>query len=239
MDQRRLGLIVPSGNGVLEQELPSMKLGGLSTHYARVRLRTTSPAELAGMLAQVPAAAASLGDARVDVIGFACTTGSLFGGPGYDQQVVARIREAVPDVAATTTATAVVQALRACGMTRVTLLTPYEEWLDDIEVAFLEAHGIQVLKVHGLGLPESRDIEAVAPADIARAAIALDTPRADGMFISCTNLRALPVVEALEQRLGKPVVTSNQATLWAMCGLAGVDGRLRGYGRLFRHPSLH
>lgn len=232
MATRRLGFILPSANGLLERELPDLLPAGVSGHFARARFRTTSASELAGLKEQVPAAAASLADAGADVVGLACTTGSLVGGPGYDAELISSIRAATGGPA-TTTATAVIEALKAFGVSRVTLVTPYEDWLNRIEVEFLEAHDVRVVAEYGFALPESRDIEDVPPDAIEEAVVATDVAESDAVFVSCTNFQGLATVDSLERKLGKPVVTSNQATVWSMLRLVGVDQPIAGYGRLF------
>ena len=78
------------------------------------------------------------------------------------------------------------------------------------------------------------DIVRVAPTFMEEFALSLDRPDADAIFISCGALRVLDIIEDLEQRVGKPVVTSNQALVWDVLRLAGIEDRFEGYGRLFR-----
>jgi len=86
--------------------------------------------------------------------------------------------------------------------------------------------------MEGLGLPEAEAIAAVDPGRIFRMARAVDRPEADAVFISCTDFRAAEAIHALEQDLKKPVLTSNQVTLWALLRMAGVRSPIRGYGQL-------
>src|SRR4029079_3234012 len=124
-------------------DIPKRLPPGMRAHYTRVKLSANTEAEIAGMVEYVPRAAADLADAGVDVIGFACTGGSVIGGPGYDEKITAAILRET-GVVATTTASALVAALRRLGATAIALGTPYEPWLNAREVAFFEGNGLRV-----------------------------------------------------------------------------------------------
>jgi maleate isomerase len=172
-------------------------------------------------------------DAGFDAIGFACTAGSLIGGLGYDR-TIARMISSETGVDATTTASSVIDALRTLGIRRLALLAPYEQWLIAREVHFLEASGFTVVGHRGLDLPRARDCEAVSSETIRRYARELDTEEADAVFISCADFQALAVAGAIEDDLGKPVVTSNQAIIWKLLRMAGLNEAVEGYGQLLR-----
>ena len=212
---RRLGIMVPSVNVVLEEDMPQHLSPRVMPHYTRVKLSANTQAEIAGMIDFVPSAAADLADARVDVIGFACTGGSVIGGPGYDDRITAAI-ERETGVPATTTASAIIAALRHLSATAIVLGTPYEPWLNECEVKFFEGNGLRVIRERGLGVPNPSDCQAVTGAEVVELARAIDTPDAQAIVLSCANFRAWEVVDAIEDELGKPVITSNQAILWHM-----------------------
>ncbi len=177
------------------------------------------------------AAAEQLAWARPRVITFACTTGSLVKGPGWDKVLRDRI-ETRTGVPATTTTTAVVAAFEALGVRRLGIATPYLDELNRREREFLEALGYEVRAIRGLGIRDDREIGAQPPERAYRLAREVDGPDVDCLFVSCTNFPTLPVIAALEADTGKPVVTSNQATIWQSLRLAGVREPIRGAGRL-------
>ena len=234
---KRLGFLLPSANSVLERDTRLALPQGVSGHFARMKLTRDSPDQISGLIDHVPTAAGEVADAGVDVIGFACTTGSLDGGLGYDRKIV-DIITSTTGVPATTTSSAVVQALRELGITNPLLVSPYEDWLNAKVVRFLGDSGFGVAAVVGLGLPEPRDLEAVTPEQIVELTRKADRADADGVFISCTGFRGLEAADALERELGKPVVASNQATIWAMLAMVGVDDRVVGFGGLLSRPRL-
>jgi maleate isomerase len=203
--------------------------------FSRIRLpRGAVDADALGeMLAtrDLENAALELADGGAEVIVFGCTSGSLLLGPGFDAELSARIQNAT-GVPGTTTATAVVAALRRLGVQTVCVGTPYLDDINRRELAFLRAAGFDVPSITGLGLTFDRDIGALELEAVRRLAHrAADRP-SDALFLSCTNLPSLTLIPELEVELDRPVVTSNSATAWYaldQLGLAPHPGML---GRL-------
>lgn len=232
LDGRRVGLIVPSVNATIEPELAWAAPPGLSFHAARVMLRETTPDGLRAMNAEAAGAADLIASVSPDIVAYACTSGTFLDGRDGLERLVAGLQARVgcPVVA---TSAAMVDALRALGVRRVALATPYLDAVNELERAFLEEQGFEVVRVRGLGL-SGRAIREVPPDRVHALACSADTPSADGVFVSCTDLRALETVESVERTLGKPVVTSNQATLWAVLRALGHRSIVEGFGRLLR-----
>ena len=231
----RLGVLVPSVNKTMEPELYRMAPAGVSVHFSRIREKEDTIEELRKMADDIPRAAAELADAEVNIIAFGCTTGSLIGGVGYDEELIRRIQETA-HVPAITTSTAVVRALKELGIKTVCVATPYQEELNIKEKEFLEWHGYDVISMKGLGRrgPEIADVPAKCVYDLAKEVF---RPKADGVFISCTDLRTLDILEALEHDLSRPVVSSNQATMWMMLRQVSIREPITGYGTLLARPS--
>jgi maleate isomerase len=178
-------------------------------------------------------AALELADADgVAAIAFACTSGSLLHGPGFDARLCARLTEAT-GLSTTTTATAVVEALRHLDARTVSVGTPYDDAINDRERRFLESAGFTIPRVVGLSKGYDREIGALTADEVLDLARTAHVPGSDVLFLSCTNLPALPLVAELERELGTTVLTSNSATLWHLLRVAGVDVELEaGLGRL-------
>ncbi len=179
---------------------------------------------------QVPAAAKLLAHAKVNVICYGCTAGGFLKGPEYDRDMNAEIKVAT-GIPGTTSASAITDALNAVGAKRISVATAYEPWLNVKTQQYLEAAGFTVLAIEGFG---TQAHAAVTPDRVAALAKKVDLPEAQAVFIGCSNLRTLEIIESLEQELGKPVVTSNQASMWSMLRLAGATHAVPGAGRLFR-----
>ena len=133
---------------------------------------------------------------------------------------------------ATATSEALVAAFRALGARRIVLISPYSKDTNAREVAYLAHHQIAVLSETGLDLKGGNAFAAVEPGDWYRLAMANRASEADAYFLSCTTIRAVPVIAALERDLGKPVVTSNQALAWHALRTGGVKDKVPGFGQL-------
>ena len=237
--RKRVGLIVPSSNSTVEydfqlvaSQLNGSAAGEISVHTGRVWLVDTTPEMLEQMNEDAEAAARLVATAGVDVISYACTSGSFLGGPGYDEQLLARITKAADDLPAVGTTPAVIAALREVGAARVAVVTPYIDSINERLTRFLQAEGFDVASMAGQQLVANLDIGNQTPERIAafsREHLARDV---DAFFLSCTNWRAMEVAEALESELGRPVVTSNQATIWATLRALGYGAPITGYGQL-------
>jgi len=231
MKKTKLGVLVPSANSVMEPNLYRMAPKGITLHFARVRATKDTEEEIAGMIDYVENPTELLSHATVDIIAFGCTAGSFIGGPGYDEKIIQKIKR-VANVPATTTTTAFVEALKKMNIRKLTLATPYEDYINQREVEFLEDKGFSVLSEGGLGLIEADVQSSYPPQKIKQFIKKLDVPETDGIFISCTNFRGVDVIKDLEEDLNKPVITSNQATLWKMLRMVELRTPISNYGKL-------
>lgn len=228
--EHKLGLIVPSWNTVMEYEVQRMAGGAMSMHTQRISHTADTEENLMWMGTQVPAAAQLLAHAKVSVICYGCTAGGFLKGPQYDRDMGAQIQSAT-GIPGATSASAITDALQALEVRRISVATAYEPWLNEKVQQYLEAAGYTVLAIEGFG---TQAHASVTPDRVAALAKKVDHPDAQAVFISCSNLRTLEIIETLERDLGKPVVTSNQASMWGMLRQIGDKRAIRGAGRLFR-----
>jgi len=220
---------VPSSNTTMESEFHRMCPEGVSVHVARMRLREVTPEALVKMAEDALLAAEMLSTADVNVIIYGCTTGALVKGMEWEKGLAEKI-EARTGIRTITTAGAVVEAMKVLGLEKVCVATPYIRELNELEKKFLEEHGITVLAIKGLGIRENTEIGSLPPWTSYRLAREVLRPEADGIFISCTNFRTIEIIDPLERELGKPVITSNQASMWAALRL--IREPLNRYGLL-------
>ena len=228
----RLGLIVPSSNTTMEMELHEALPEGVSLHTARVPLRNVTEEELVKMNTLAVEAAKLLRDAGVEMILYGCTSGSFIGGKDYEKELEAKIEEEV-NVPVVSTSTAVVEALKMLDARDILVITPYTDEINQREREFLEANEFNVLDIRGLGIEDNTRIGKLEPHEAYRLTKASFMDEADAVFISCTNLRTFEIIEPLEEDLGIPVVTSNQASLWLALREMDVMERIPWLGRLF------
>ena len=227
----RVGLIIPSSNRMVEQEMVPAFAPAVQAHVTRLRMTGANHCALDRLLPRIEEAGRALSDARCEVVIFHCTANSMEAGTAGERQILAALaRAGAPR--ATTTITAVQRALDSIAARCIVLITPYGEATTEHEAQFLRHAGYDVLSASGYALAGS-DAYCAMPAQFWRErAIERSHPDADAYFISCANICVFGVIEELEARLGRPVVTSNQAVIWDALRLLGGCERPPGLGRL-------
>ncbi|MCR4397799.1 MAG: maleate cis-trans isomerase [Firmicutes bacterium] len=228
----RIGILVPSPNTVMESEFHQMAPKGVAIVTSRMRFPSVTADGIIEMEREVERAARDVADAGVDLIVFGCTIASLYHGAGYDVDLEKKI-EAAAHVGVITTAHAVRKALGALGISEIAVATPYPEDMNQRERDFLEQAGFSVRNVKGLGYDKIRYSGMEFSERVYRFAKATaGETTCDGLFISCTDIRTIDVIALLEADLGKPVVSSNQASMWLALEKLGIRVRMPEYGRL-------
>jgi maleate cis-trans isomerase len=222
----RLGLIVPPNNTVSESEWASMMPPGVTMHAQRIRLNplARSPEEQALLRDSLRDACSLFAEAEISAVIFGCTAPSAIN-PRHEMEAMMQDTTGLPSV---TAAAAVVDAIVAVGAKKVVLISPFSAALTAHEAEFMTHEGIEVIGQHSLGhgtyAPGRKlEIHRIPPAEVRDAVLKVDHADADAIVLSGTNLVTFPVIEAIEALTGKPVISSNQAMLWA--ALRKVDVR--------------
>jgi maleate isomerase len=230
---KRIGLLVPSSNTTVEVEFYRALPATVTLHTARLFLSTIAPESILAMVQDMENQAKLLATADVDVIVLGATAPSFLKGLGYDRELIGQI-EAATGRKATTTSTALVEAIRHFGAKRIVLGSAYTERVNGIAKAFLEANGIGVTDVKGLSLTDNLVVGRLSATTAYDLALTLDRSNADAIVLSCTNWQTMDVIERIERETGKPVITTTQATVWAALRAVGYGDAVAGYGRLLR-----
>lgn len=230
----KIGLIMPGVNTNCEPEFYRLAPKGVSIHTTRMILTGKATEESYYRMEQdTERAAVELETAEVDVIGWACTSGGVYCPPERVERSITKIA----GCPAVSTINAVIAALKAVKAKRIALGTPYMGFINETEIEVLQKAGFEIVSAYGLELgvtqEERRGIGRVPPQSMHRFARHIDHPKADAIFISCTNVAALDEIETVEQTHGKPFITSTLATAWRCFRVAGINDRIEGYGRLF------
>ncbi len=232
-----LGQIAPSVFGMLGDYFYDVVPEGVALMVVTLGINEPSAAgEVERALAGVDQAAKQLAQGNPN---FICLSGeplSMSGGVGFDKQIAKRI-EGVTGIPSTTAITAAVDALHALNIKKLVIANPAVPELKARYKKFLEDSGFQVLNVRGPELAKNSDkrkLPGHVPYAVAKQAL-LEAPEADGIYIPCGSWAAGPgVVQALERDLGKPVVTSHQAFIWAGLRQLKIGEPVTCYGRLFQ-----
>ena len=234
--RKRIGVMVPSTNTTFEGDFQMLVPKDVTVHGQRMWLTNDAMGEagMNRMNEDIEVGARTLATANVDVIAYGCTTGSFYRGPGWDKEMLELITR-VAGVPAVATSPSVVEALRHVGAKKISVATPYPDWNNGKLRAYLEAQGFEVLNVAGeprAAASGNQGINDFDPEDVIAFAPGVCRPDADALLCSCTAWRSLEAAAELERRTGKPVVTSNQASVWAAFRAIGVTAGRPGLGRL-------
>lgn len=227
----RIGILLPSSNQVSEPEMPSMLPEGVGLYTTRLKLNGGGPEAELRMIEKVEEASELLADADVHLIAFHCT-GVTTLNPEMPGELKRRIHDATGKPAVVTSE-AVLAALRRFDAKRIVMISPYRQATNDHEVAFFAHHGIEVVHEYGMNLPNAAAFSNVDPQTWYRLGMEHRRDDVDAYFFSCATIRAAPMIETLEQDLGKPVITSNQAMMWHALRAGGIREPVPGFGKLF------
>jgi maleate isomerase len=217
----RAGLIVPSSNTVMEVDLYRNFPEHIYLHTARMYLEeATREAELRMIEEFAPDAASEVKTVKPDFVVFGCTSAGSLGGPEYDQEIQKRLSD-ITGVPTIGVFSSVRRALKRLNASSIAVITPYLDELNKTIKEGIEGDGLKVVAIHGLGIEVNVEIASVAPGEIvAFAKEKLKGVKADAVFVSCTNFRALEALPLLKQEFGPSVVTSNAATLEAILSMS-------------------
>jgi maleate cis-trans isomerase len=226
-----IGLIIPSGNRLTEPQFNQYLPSGVGAHVTRLRMTGKFRKPLAELKRPLMEAAEALSDLKPSVIVFHCTANSMESGLAHEKAIIEIVEQAsgCPTI---TTAQALTQAFNHFGIKKLVLISPYVQATNQLEVNYLSETGYTVLHELGLAL-EPHAYSSVTPEEWKKVVKENLRADADGYFLSCTNTRMIEAVADLEQDLGKPVINSNQATIWACLKKLGIKHSDPRLGRLF------
>jgi len=229
----RIGFILMANDQLIEIEMFTVAPPGVGVHFARVPgSDDVTVDDLLAMEGELTDAAARLlPDSGLDVICLACTSASALIG---EDRIKSALSRGAPKARQTTLITGVIKALRTFHAQRIVVGTPYLKDVNALEAQYLKNQGFDVLDIQGMNLLTCTDMRRVAPDFIFNYALSIDRHDAEAIFISCGGIRSLEIVDGIEQKVGKPVVVSNQAMLWDTLRLAGIEDKIDGYGELLR-----
>jgi maleate cis-trans isomerase len=227
----RIGLLIPSSNTSVEPEFYRALPPDITLHTARLYLAHISEETIAGMLAELDSQSKLLATADVDVIMLGAVAPGFLKGATYDRELAARITAATGK-RASTTASALLEALRHMKISRIAIGAPYDKVVSEIASRFLQANGIEVLATRELGINENLAVGRLSPESAYDMGLQLDRPDVQAIVFAGTNWRTMAITERLEAKIGKPVISTTAAALWSVLRIVGWRGALAGHGRL-------
>ncbi len=171
---------------------------------------------------------------KPEVIAFCCTSGSFVKGEKHTREIINQI-EKITGIPTVTTSTAVLEAFKQFKLKKIAMATPYHEEIVEKEVQYFEKNipNFKIVATKNLGIIGGFPKGNLHPSSAYISAKEVNTAEAEAVFISCTAWRTIEIIDLLEKDMGKPVITSNQATMWAILKKMGIHN-IEGYGKLLR-----
>lgn len=239
----RIGVLVPFTNCNLEPDMALMTPAGISLHVAR--MGGYDEDEVPGATQMHGLGAADLDEPlklllgiKPDVILYGCTSATLTHGPAFDRALTERIKSD-SGAATVTAAGALVHALCHIAAARIGFASPYVPEINDMAVNFLADMGVETVQRSEVkGTLDNTGQGALSPDDVYALALQADHPKAEALVLSCTEMRSVEALAMIEAAVGKPVITSNQAMLFAALQHLGIDDPVPGFGQLLQGPRL-
>jgi maleate isomerase/arylmalonate decarboxylase len=233
----RFGILVPFTNTNLEPDMTLLRPDGVSLHFARMGGYDQDEIPDAGQMHRLGAADLDeplqlLQGVRPDVILYGCTSATLTHGPAFDRGLAERIK-AESGAKTVTAAGALVHALRTLGVSRIGFASPYVPTINDMAIRFFAECGIETVARSEVGSElDNYGQGELDPVAVYELGLAADHTEASAIVLSCTDMRSVETISLLEQAVGKPVITSNQAMAFQAMQLAGIPDVLPGFGQL-------
>jgi maleate isomerase len=171
-----------------------------------------------------------LPDQKIDCVAYGCTSGTV--AAGYDL-IKTKVNLAKPEAKVTTPITAAVKALEALGIKKVSIFTPYTKTINDLVVGYFEKENIIINSLTYFDIDSDLDIGKVDEDYLFEVLSKIDLSESDALFVSCTALPVLSIIDKLEKRLNKVVLSSNQTLIWDSLNSIGYKNNIEGFGKLF------
>ena len=234
----RIGILVPSTNTTAEADFRRASPADVTIHSHRLWLESDqghTEDAMDAMNAQLEQGARFLAAGKMRVVAMVGTTNSFYKGLAWSDEMERIMSRGAGGLPAVASSPSIAQALRHYGVSKISVATPYPRWNNDRLWEYFEQAGFQVLNVEGEPWAAAAGVQGIndqEPDAILDFSTRTCKPEAEALVCPCSAWRAMETARELEQRLGKLVITTVQATFWRTMRKAGVTAPIHGYGRL-------
>ena len=167
----------------------------------------------------------------LDAVAYGCTSGTIVAGV---DQIINKIQSAKPNCKVITPITSAVNALKHLNLKKISVFTPYPQAINEKVINYIKNEGFDIQSFASFNLESDLDIGKIDPKYLLEVLTKMDTNDAEALFVSCTALPALEIIQELENKIKKIVLSSNQALIWDSIRSVGDDSSIEGYGKLLR-----
>jgi maleate isomerase len=171
-----------------------------------------------------------LPDQKIDCVAYGCTSGTI--AAGYNT-IKTKINLAKPEAKVTTPTTATIKALKKLNIKKISIFTPYTKIINDSVLDYFNKENIIINSLTYFDIASDLDIGKVDESYLFEVLAKIDLSESDALFISCTALPALSIIEQLEKKLNRVVLSSNQTLIWDSLNLIGNKEPVKGFGKIF------
>ena len=172
-----------------------------------------------------------LPDQTLDVVAYGCTSGTI--SAGIDQ-IINKIQSAKPNCKVITPITSAVKALKHLNLKKISVFTPYPQAINEKVISYFKNEKFDIKSFASFNLESDLDIGKVDQNHLFEVLSNMDLKDSDALFVSCTALPALSIIDKLEKKINKIVLSSNQVLIWDTLEVIGKNNSIKGYGKLFK-----
>ena len=173
-----------------------------------------------------------LPDQKLDCVAYGCTSGTI--AAGYSS-IYEKVNLAKPNTKVTTPITSAIKAIKKFNINKISVFTPYTDEINQSVVEYFKKENIEVVSLSYFDIASDLDIGKVDPDHLFEVLTKIDLSKSDGLFVSCTALPVLSLIDKLEKKLGRVVLSSNQTLIWDTLNEINYNKNIDGFGQLFKH----
>ena len=171
-----------------------------------------------------------LPDQKLDCVAYGCTSGTI--AAGY-QSIYKKVNLAKPNTKVTTPITSAINALKTLKINKVSIFTPYTDEINQSVISYFKDEKIEISELSYFDIASDLDIGKVDPQHLFDVLVKQDLSKSDALFVSCTALPVLSIIDEIEKKLGKVILSSNQTLIWDTLKQVNNQNKVDGYGLLF------
>ena len=173
-----------------------------------------------------------LPDQKLDCVAYGCTSGTI--AAGY-QSIYEKVNLAKPNTKVTTPITSAINALKTLKINKVSIFTPYTDEINQSVISYFKDEKIEISELSYFDIASDLDIGKVDPQHLFDVLVKQDLSKSDALFVSCTALPVLSIIDEIEKKLGKVILSSNQTLIWDTLKQIDNQNKVDGYGVLFNN----